>query len=518
MKKKKRSRASKKGTAAGGGGGGGDGAPPRRGSCEIEGEKKVIETLVAAFGSVSFEEAEVAYKEAKGDANKAVEILMNFFVEESPSEDHSTACSSSSSGNFVSGSGSGSGSSGSSFASEVFAEASVGRNGVRNQKGRQKKVVATAGIVSTMLGKDYVRSVPKKSSSKSKGSWSKEEAEEFVYSMLGDDCELGMPVVSDVLCGCGYDVEKALNVLLELSSSLAEQSHIGNSNANIREDACSNLEGNSSLTDRTSDSTSYSSESEYPENAGYIEHVGRSHFQVLTGIDSHFSKSHAHSEPELSQQVLESLFNMPTPKSAEHEPNTMNWRNIVKKLTSLGQGTHPGEAASMQYSAAKGDDYQVFRQSAKQHWESMKFCYQKAATAFSNGERDYAAVLSEQGRTHNKMAREAEEKASQDIFKARNKAIENMITIDLHGQHVKQAMRLLKLHLLFGAYVRSVRSFRVITGCGRHGVGKSKLKQSVINLLEREGIEWSEENSGTLLIRLDQQTQFTFLDSDSEGE
>lgn len=29
-----------------------------------------------------------------------------------------------------------------------------------------------------------------------------------------------------------------------------------------------------------------------------------------------------------------------------------------------------------------------------------------------------------------------------------------MITIDLHGQHVKQAMRLLKLHLLFGAYVR----------------------------------------------------------------
>lgn len=94
-----------------------------------------------------------------------------------------------------------------------------------------------------------------------------------------------------------------------------------------------------------------------------------------------------------------------------------------------------------------------------------------------------------------------------------------MITIDLHGQHVKQAMKLLKLHLLFGAYVRckclqygfyvsgfdiysyhlhlhvkasnfcvlflflsdalAVRWFKVITGCGSHGLGKSKLKQSV---------------------------------------
>lgn len=35
----------------------------------------------------------------------------------------------------------------------------------------------------------------------------------------------------------------------------------------------------------------------------------------------------------------------------------------------------------------------------------------------------------------------------------RNKDFENVITIDLHGQHVKQAMRLFKLHLLFGTYV-----------------------------------------------------------------
>lgn len=57
-------------------------------------------------------------------------------------------------------------------------------------------------------------------------------------------------------------------------------------------------------------------------------------------------------EPELPQKVLESLFNMPTPKSAEHEPNSMNWRNIVKKMTSLGQRleTCAGDGAAVKSS------------------------------------------------------------------------------------------------------------------------------------------------------------------------
>lgn len=154
------------------------------------------------------------------------------------------------------------------------------------------------------------------------------------------------------------------------------------------------------------------------------------------------------------------------------------------------------------------------------------------------------------------MGRQAEERASQEIFRARsvycawfyvsdlilsseislwtlvhiicrNKNIENVITIDLHGQHVKQAMRLLKFHLLlpckrllipgcwhfsalisisrenfllidqlagyawlvFATILRisctvfwfflAIQKLKVITGCGSHGVGKSKLKQSV---------------------------------------
>lgn len=91
----------------------------------------------------------------------------------------------------------------------------------------------------------------------------------------------------------------------------------------------------------------------------------------------------------------------------------------------------------------------------------------------------------------------------------RNKGIENVITIDLHGQHVKQAMKYVKSLLLLGTYVPgkclllshlmyslfhtnkactfwfsfiwlpAVQTLRLITGCGSHGAGKSKVKQTV---------------------------------------
>ncbi|CAH9129231.1 unnamed protein product [Cuscuta epithymum] len=80
------------------------------------------------------------------------------------------------------------------------------------QKCKMRKDIASAGTVSTLLGKDYVMSVPKKNSLRMKGSngdfFTKEDAEQFLCSMLGGECELSFPVVRDVLCQCGYDVDK----------------------------------------------------------------------------------------------------------------------------------------------------------------------------------------------------------------------------------------------------------------------------------------------------------------------
>ncbi|XP_011080796.1 SMR domain-containing protein At5g58720 isoform X2 [Sesamum indicum] len=499
-KKKKRSRASSKGNAE------------NHDKIADEKEQGILKNLLEGFASVSVEEAASAYREADRDLSKAAETPGTSAV----LEEQSMTCSSSSQ-NYDAGSSS------SSNASEVFGDANNFLQDGFKQKSKHKlkKIVASAGTVSTVLGKDYVRSIPKKAPSKSKGfreeNWSKEEAEQFLCSMLGDDCELSLAVVSDVLCQCDYNLDKALDVLLELSASSKEQVS-GYYESTSRGDAQYLLESNYTLIDGIYDSTSRSSDIELQDNIWFTGNLSRNVSKTIKSGESHHPTETGNLESELPQKVLESLFNMPTPKTAEHEPNTMNWRNVVKKMTSLGHRFEPGDSEQGCPINAKGDEYQVYREAAKQHWNSMKSYYQKAATAFTNGEKEYAAYLSQQGRLQNKMAREADEKASQDIFSARNESIENVITIDLHGQHIKQAMKLLKLHLLFGAYVRSVRSFRVITGCGSHGVGKSKLKNSVINLLQKEGITWSEENRGTLFIRLDGQRDFSFLDSGSDSD
>ncbi|XP_057772474.1 SMR domain-containing protein At5g58720 isoform X2 [Salvia miltiorrhiza] len=424
-------------------------------------------------------------------------------------EDQSTTCSSSN-GSYEMGSSSSS----SSNASDIFGLGNGFLQDEFKQKSRakMKRVVATAGTVSTMLGKDYVRSLPKKGASKTNGffeqNWSKEEAEQFLCSMLGDDCELSLAVVSDVLCQCGYNLDKSL-----LGCTNLRNCHMLFSMARTVL-VCAVLQ----VVDGTSDST-YRSSFVEPDNVWFSGDLFWDNSKISQSSGSCHSSEKVVSESELPQKVLQSLFNMPTPKAAEQEPNKMNWRNIVKKMVSLGQGFTDDEIEQkQQHIHAKGDDYHVLREAAHEHWDSMKSYYQKAVTAFSSGERAYASYLSEQGKLQNKKAREADVKASQDIFAARNRSIENMITIDLHGQHIKQAMKVLKLHLLFGAYVRSVKLFRVITGCGSHGVGKSKLKTSVIGLLQKEGIRWSEENRGTLLVRLEGQTDFSFLDSGSGSD
>lgn len=405
---------------------------------------------------------------------------------------------------------SGTGSSGSGLSNSDEGWSRVGKSGKGSNKGR---VVAATGMVSSMLGKDYVpTSSRKRGVDKFKGV-SNDDAEQFLCSMLSDDCELGMDLVKDVLGQCAYDVEKALDSLLELTDPSSELSNIGqDQNENTSgKDTRPYLESSYDSSDVTSD---FASSSDSDLNMGFNS---RNYYDVLAGFGTQPVPG-PKSTSEMTQDVLESLFQ--SRKSKKHEPSNMNWRNVVKKMESFGEtlGYPSLDTTKDQPIPAKGVDYQVYRSTASEQWDSMKSYYHKAASAYANGKREYAAYLSDQGRQCNEKARQADKRASQDIFNSRNKDFENIITIDLHGQHVKQGMKLLKLHLLFGAYVRSVRLFRVITGCGSHGVGKSKLKQSVINLLESENIDWNEENRGTLLIKLNGQREFSFLDSGSDSE
>ncbi|KAM1447010.1 hypothetical protein ACFXTO_006154 [Malus domestica] len=452
-------------------------------------EQKVIRALMEVFSSVSLDDATYAYREADGDAGKAAEILERAVAECSEEPFTSSTASGVSGSDAASSSGSSSGLGSSEGFESGCIQNLVSEKGLR---GKQKRVVAAAGTVSTVLGKEYVSSIPRRGPTSSEvtklkgfgngGAAGQEEAEQFLCSMLGDESELSLAVVRDVLFQCGYDVEKALDALLEASSSYEQSSSSSNYIMFFKEDNRHPFEQSDTLTDRASDCTSHSSEYEQDNIWNYSK--------VLTDSEAHSPGSPKNTAADLSQKSLAPRYDVCTSGSAE----------------------------AQQVNFAQGDEYHAFRGTAKEHWDSMRSYYQKAATAYSRGAREHAGYLAEQAKVQTKLAQAADEKASQEIFKARNKDIENVITIDLHGQHVKQAMKLLKIHLLFGTYAQSVQFLRVITGCGSHGYGKSKLKQSVIELAENEGIQWREENRGMVLLKLGSHREFSFQDAESDPE
>lgn len=162
-------------------------------------KQRVLQSLFEAFSLSSMEEAKVAYDIAKGDSDKASEILRRGLVDntEDPFSSSSYCSSSSCSGGVSSGldlastSGSSDG-----FVEQRFGDDVVGFKGVK----QKKKIVAVTGTVSTILGKEYVRRNSSRNKRLGNEIVDKDEAEQFLYSMLGNDCDLNLAVVRDVLC------------------------------------------------------------------------------------------------------------------------------------------------------------------------------------------------------------------------------------------------------------------------------------------------------------------------------
>ncbi|RZB50933.1 SMR domain-containing protein isoform B [Glycine soja] len=366
-------------------------------------KRSVLEALVEAFSLSSIREASMAYEIAGGDPDRASEILRKG---SSDRFEDSFSCFSYGS----SSSGGSSGGGGSSSCSGL----ELGSKGGRQQK---KKVVASTGTVSTVLGKEYVRrnNIRNKGFS-SNGVFEMEEAEQFLCSMLGDDSDINLAVVRDVLCQCGYDIETASDVLLDLAASTNDKPNTDR-HPNYRVDNIDDerffADPNDSLIDRRSECTSLSSEGYLSDNPWPF---GRKYVEVLNSSKADSAISPGCTKSEIPQKVLESLFNIP--KSTEHDKDTMNWRNVVKKIQSLGPGFNvsPHVAESQQHTCAKGDEYHVFREDSKQQWDSVKSYYTKAATAYTKRERAYAAYLSDQGKEQTRLAQKADTKASHDIF------------------------------------------------------------------------------------------------------
>ncbi|KAL2319313.1 hypothetical protein Fmac_028282 [Flemingia macrophylla] len=149
---------------------------------------------------------------------------------------------------------------------------------------------------------------------------------------------------------------------------------------------CANLEFRIALVSvvmilkRRSESTSLSSNGDLSDNLWSVGSFDRKYVEVISSSKADYVGSPGFIKSDIPQKVLESLFNIP--KSTEHDKDTMNWRNVVKQIQTLGPGFNPSQrvAESKQRTYAKGDEYHVFREDSQQHWDLMKSYYRNVDT------------------------------------------------------------------------------------------------------------------------------------------
>ncbi|WOL07196.1 nuclear RNA export factor SDE5 isoform X3 [Canna indica] len=476
-------------------------------------ETRALQALFEAFSTVCpLEEIALAYCKAGNDACKAGEILYL--------QQESSICglSDRKNGKFPQ--------SGGLLDEDEFKSST--HLGKSSKGTKPKKLTATVGSISSVLGKKYVHRVsssrtrsgsnettkpPKleikelsadthefesfvpKSSIQTNDCLNDKDVEEFLFSMLGDGFKLSRDMIPDVLGRCGYDLKKSMEELLVLSAKT-----LNNGKAVDYGD--------------TETSTGEGSKMENCFFKGTLANSSSS----LSDIPEHPSTEQKNSD--LPREVLQSLFSVrersEEPKKNRLEiglnrtrvvgrqPVTKSWDDLDFPSTIELPNTifHLRDGLV----AEEDDEYHILRRAAKQNWDLMKQYYEAAVDDFTKGEKEKAKHHLEQGKYFNQKAREADEKAAAMLIEPRKGNKEDEITIDLQAHHSKEALDLVKFLLRSLANIPTFRHLKLIIGADGEDSKKGKRRRLVLKLLDNESIKWCEDehNQGTICVQLDQ--------------
>ncbi|XP_027333997.1 putative nuclear RNA export factor SDE5 isoform X2 [Abrus precatorius] len=467
-------------------------------------EEKALKCLLDAFGSVfSLEEIASAYCKASRDADLAGEILYGMQGSSSTSATHFSDADAGTGVSSVSSDG---------YSFEKFCQ--------ERKNTRPKGRAVSAGAVSSIIGKDYVRSLPSANGSfgvtkpvkldanllpmtgiwreKSKPNTLKhdlhQDMENFLFKMLGDGFQLDRNMIREVLDTCGYDMTKSLEKLLDQSiTALSKRKAIGDSAGKF-----SDMKAKS----KAPSSEKKSQDLNYPKGDGNI---------VSTkGMELHKQQKGKH---DLQKEVLSSLFNY-------HGHPEKAPKRIVKDLKKNSRYGHvvfepPKEyneecKIDMNFSRLENiddpedeEDYQNARKAVKEYRAAMNEYYKAAVDAFTQGDQIKAEKLLGQGQFFLSKAHEADEESSRMILETRTTEAQEMV-LDLRDHGSKEAIRLLKCHLSSLSGIPSFEYLKLIIGANDEDNTKgSRRRLRVLKLLEQESIKWVEgETADTILIRL----------------
>ncbi|XP_019426188.1 PREDICTED: putative nuclear RNA export factor SDE5 isoform X2 [Lupinus angustifolius] len=468
-------------------------------------EEKALKSLLDAFGSTfSLDEIATAYCKASRNADLAVEILYEMQGSSSTSETHSsnvhTRVEESSKSAY-----------GSSFENSFQERKSI----------KSKARPVSVGTVSSMIGKDYVRSKPSTNETyvarkplkldanalPMAGIWREktkpnivkhnqlhQDMEDFLVNMLGDGFQLDRDMIREVLDSCGYDMAKSVERLLDPSVvALGKRAAVVD-------------DSSGKFTDMKAQSELASSSERKALNSNYLRGDGNT--DSNKGVELHQKQKQ---RDDLQKEVMTALFNSRDP--LEESP-----KRIVKdvnKNSRYGIVFEPPADSMDEYKidmnfsqqqnvdeAEDEEDYQKVRKAVKEYRVTMNEYYKAAVEAFAKGDQIKAEKLFEQGHFFERKAHEADEESSRMILQTRNSESQEML-LDLHDFGTKEAIRLLKRHLSSLSGIPSFEYLKVVLDANGEDSSKGSRRRLVLKLLEKESIKWVEgEIAGTILIPL----------------
>ncbi|KAL2472829.1 silencing defective 5 [Forsythia ovata] len=391
---------------------------------------------------------------------------------------------------------------------------------------KPKKCSASTGSVSCVIGREYSRhrSVPNVSCMKTKPVklnskdfpvseiWDEsvesdstarsetmhDNVEQFLFKMLGDGFQLEMDVIQNVIGQCGYDMQMSMDKLLDLSASTLEKK-----DDIIGIDAHKRMGNDPEPEDIP-----------FRGQPPHIDFCGRSSASITTGSELQLPRREKEKH-DLQKEVLHALFNAPERIEEKQERirpirgdrrRTPYGRFVVNppEETSLENITFITRRQVSEKSDENGENsYEDLREAVKEYWVAMKEYYKAAVDAFTEKDHEKAQKFLEKGHFFMKKAREADEISAQKLLEKSCAAEE--ISLNYYIFEPKEAVHMLRLHLLTFSGLPSVQHLKVIVGTNDKDAKEGLRKRMIIKLLNRESIQWTEDESGQIIaIRVDE--------------
>ncbi|ESW20169.1 hypothetical protein PHAVU_006G186500 [Phaseolus vulgaris] len=473
-------------------------------------EEKALKCLLDAFGSVfSLEEIASAYCKASRNADLAGEIL--FEMQGSSLGSSSTTLDSSNT----------------DIRTEGSSESSDGHSLENSFQERKTKVrPVSAGTVSSIIGKNYVRPAPsangsfgtkkpikldakslpmtgiwreknKPDVSSSKHDQLHQDMEDFLFKMLGDGFQLERNMIRQVLDTCGYDIQKSLVKLLDQSNMASgkRKSVVGDSAGRFTD-----MKPNSEVPS----SERKSQDLNYPR--------GDRNIATTKGTELHQQQKQKQ-RYDLQKEVLSSLFDYQGHSEVEEAPKRivkdLNMKSRFGRVVFEPPKDSPEELnIDMDFSRPENiddpedeEEYKNVRRAVKEYRVAMNEYYKAAIDAFAEGDQIKAEKLLEQGQFFLSKAHDADEESNKIILETSNSEAEEMV-LDLRDHGSNEAVRLLKCHLSSFSGIPSYEYLKVMVHANDNPKG-SRRRLRVLKLLEQESIAWVEgDTADTILIRL----------------